>query len=84
MAVPYSKLRSLTARQLISALTRDGFVLDRQSGSHRHYRHSDGRRVTVSFHSSGETFETKTLRAMIEWQAHWTENDLQRLDLLSG
>ena len=31
MAINYSHLRSLTARELISALARDGFVLDRQA-----------------------------------------------------
>ena len=30
MAINYSHLRSLTAREVISALARDGFVLDRQ------------------------------------------------------
>ncbi len=83
MAIPYAQLRSLTARELISALLRDGFTLDRQAGSYRHYYHPDGRRVTVSFHRPGETFERKTLRAMIEWQARWTEKDLERLKLIS-
>lgn len=36
MAIDYGRLRSLTARALVSALIRDGFVLDRQSGSHQH------------------------------------------------
>lgn len=80
--IDYSKLRSLTARQIISALQRDGFVFERQSGSHQIYRHPDGRRVSVSFHTPGETFPTKTLRDMIEWQAHWTVADLKRLKLL--
>ena len=81
MAINYAQLRSLTARELISALIRDGFTLDRQVGSHQHYLHSDGRRVTVSFHHPGDTFGTKTLRTMIELQAHWTEEDLKRLRL---
>jgi predicted RNA binding protein YcfA (HicA-like mRNA interferase family) len=68
MAINYAHLRSLTARELISALARDGFVLDRQSGAHQLYFHADGRRVTVSFHRPGETFEIKTLRTMIEHQ----------------
>jgi predicted RNA binding protein YcfA (HicA-like mRNA interferase family) len=79
----YSALRSLTARKLIKALETDGFVLNRQSGSHRHYRHSDGRRVTVTFHHSGETFLLKTLKSMIEIQACWNESDLHRLHLIS-
>lgn len=82
MAVNYSLLRSLTAREVISALGRDGFVLDRQAGAHQLYRHPDGRRDTVSFHRPGDTFEIKTLRAMIETQARWTNDDLRRLKLI--
>ena len=82
MAIDYSRLRSLTARELISALARDGFVLDRQAGAHQLYFHPDGRRVTVSFHRPGETFEIKTLRTMIEIQAHWTHEDLKRLKMV--
>lgn len=82
MAINYSQLRSLTARELISARIRDGFELDRQVGAHQHYGHPDGRRVTVSFHRPGETFESKTLKSMIEIQARWTDEDLRRLKLL--
>src|SRR5207245_6389566 len=48
-SIDWSKLRALTAREIISALMRDGFFLRSQSGSHQRYRHPDGRRVTVSF-----------------------------------
>jgi predicted RNA binding protein YcfA (HicA-like mRNA interferase family) len=82
MAIDYSQLRGLTARRLIRALRRDGFVFDRQTGSHQQYRHPDGRRVTVAFHSSSDTFKPGTLKTMIEEQAHWTEDDLRRLRLL--
>ena len=80
--IDYSKLRSLTARKLISALRKDGFYLNRKSGSHRQYIHPDGRRVTVSFHRSGDTFRPKILKIMVEEQAKWTEEDLKRLKLL--
>jgi predicted RNA binding protein YcfA (HicA-like mRNA interferase family) len=82
MALDYRRLRSTTAREIVSALMRDGFALRRQTGSHRRYVHSDGRRVTVTYHAAGETFEIKTLRSMIERQACWTESDLFRLGLL--
>lgn len=82
MTIDYSKLRSVTARQFISALQADGFQLQRQKGSHRHYRHLDGRRVTLSFHHSSDTFRRGTLRSMIEIQAHWTWDDLLRLNLV--
>ncbi|MBI2175144.1 MAG: type II toxin-antitoxin system HicA family toxin [Parcubacteria group bacterium] len=78
----YAQLRSLTARQLIGALQADGFVLSRQKGSHRHYRHQDGRRVTVSFHHTSDTFRPGTQKSIIETQARWTEEDLKRLGLL--
>ena len=76
------KLRSLTARQLISALERDGFRFRRSRGGHHRYVHPDGRRVTVTFHHPGQTFKIGTLRNMIERQARWTEADLKRLKLL--
>jgi predicted RNA binding protein YcfA (HicA-like mRNA interferase family) len=83
MAIDYSQLRSLTDREIIAALIRDGFVLRSQVGSHQRYRHADGRRVTVSFHHPRDTFPPKTLKSMIEDQARWTEDDLRRLGLVS-
>ena len=58
--IDYSKLRSLAARRLISALTKDGFHLDRESGSHQQYLHLSKGRVTVSFHHPSDTFPPKT------------------------
>ena len=80
-SVDYSKLRSLTARQLISALEREGFWLKRHKGSHHRYVHADGRKVTATFHHPSQTFKIGTLRSMIEQQAHWTAADLKRLKL---
>ena len=82
MAINYSRLRSLTARELISALMRDGFYLRAQKGSHQRYYHPDGRRVTVTFHRPGDTFPPKTLKTMIESQAGWDEEDAARLGIL--
>jgi predicted RNA binding protein YcfA (HicA-like mRNA interferase family) len=82
MSIDYSRLRSLTARELNAALLAEGFLLVRQRGSHRRLAHSDGRRVTLTFHHSSDTFPPKTLRSMIEAQARWTEADLIRLRLL--
>jgi predicted RNA binding protein YcfA (HicA-like mRNA interferase family) len=39
MPLDYSRLRNLTARELIRALGKDGFTLDRQTGSHQLYYH---------------------------------------------
>ena len=69
MTIDYSKLRSVTARQIASALLADGFLLRRQKGSHRHYHHPDCRRVTLSFHHSADAFRPRTLKSMLEIQA---------------
>lgn len=82
MPLDYTQLKALTARQIIAALSRDNFYLRRQKGSHQRYQHPDGRRVTVSFHSTGDTFPFKTLKSIIESQAQWTEDDLRRLGLI--
>jgi predicted RNA binding protein YcfA (HicA-like mRNA interferase family) len=82
--IDWSRLRTLTARELISALNRDGFTLRSQAGSHQRYRHPDGRRVTVTFHRPGDTFRPKTLRTMIGDQASWTFEDLVRLKLIKN
>lgn len=82
MAINYAHLRKLTAREIISALVRDGFAFDRGAGSHQVYCHSDGRRVTVTLHAPGDTFTPKTLKSMLEREAHWTEEDLKRLKVV--
>jgi predicted RNA binding protein YcfA (HicA-like mRNA interferase family) len=73
--------RGITARQLVKALQQDGFELQRVRGSHRIYRHADGRRVVVAYHRLGDGFPIGTLRAMIA-DIGWTDTDLRRLGLV--
>lgn len=80
--IDYSILRSLTAHEVCRALERDGFTCTRQRGSHHRYAHADGRRVTVPFTRSGDTFAPGTLRSIVERQARWSAEDLRRLALL--
>lgn len=82
MPIDYSRLRTLTVRELIRALEKDGFELLRQKGSHRRYVHPDGRKVTVPYLRPSGSFRPKTLTTIIEKQALWTESDLRRLGLL--
>jgi predicted RNA binding protein YcfA (HicA-like mRNA interferase family) len=70
----------LSARRFIRALEADGFQLQRVRGSHRIYRHPDGRRVVVAYHGLNDTFPIGTLRAMIV-DAGWQDADLLRLGL---
>ncbi len=41
---------ALKPGEVISILERLGFVMTRQRGSHKQFRHLDGRRTTVPFH----------------------------------
>jgi predicted RNA binding protein YcfA (HicA-like mRNA interferase family) len=60
MPVDFSKIRALTAAEIIRALLADGFTLRKsKGGSHRRYQHPDGRRVTVAFHGANTTFVPK-------------------------
>ena len=80
--IPYGKLRGLTAHEIIQALEKDGFVFDRQRGSHKIYYHLDGRRAVVAFHHRSQTFPTGTLKSIIN-DTKWTVDDLKRLKLLA-
>ena len=42
----------LKPREVVRVLERLGFVQIRQRGSHRHFRHSDGRQTTVPDHGA--------------------------------
>jgi len=73
--------RGVSARLFVRALQADGFILQRVRGSHRIYRHADGRRVVVAYHQLSETFPIGTLRAMIS-DTGWQDGDLRRLGLI--
>lgn len=74
-------LRNAPVRDLLRALERDGFVLDRagQTGA-RIYRHPDGRRAVIHYHHGGDTLTRRSLRSVLA-AVRWTEADLERLGL---
>ena len=74
-------LRNVTTRELIGGLERDGFRHSRGKGSHRVYRHQDGRRTTVDYHRGGATIPLRTLRQIMR-DTDWTEGDARRLGLI--
>jgi len=57
-------LPRVTAKAIIAVLERIGFVLTRQSGSHKIYKNANGRRVTVPFHG-GKVLHPKVLKSII-------------------
>lgn len=82
MSIDYSRLRSLTARRLIRALQKDRFYELRRNGATRFFAHPDGRTTTIHLHKMGQTFAPGTLKSIIERQAKWTAEDLERLGLI--
>ena len=47
-----ARLPVLKPREVVRVLEKLGFVEVRQRGSHKQYRHADGRYTTVPFHGS--------------------------------
>lgn len=65
----------LTAKQVVAALLRNGFVLARQKGSHATYRHEDGRTAVVPMHTGD--IKRGTLRSILR-QTGLEVDDFQR------
>jgi len=75
-------LRNTPVLELIRAVERDGFSLDRAGATGaRIYRHTDGRRVVIHYHHGNDTLTRKTLRSILR-SLDWKETDLERLGLL--
>jgi predicted RNA binding protein YcfA (HicA-like mRNA interferase family) len=52
------KLPTLKPREVSGLLEKRGFLEVRQRGSHKQYRHADGRGTTVPFHSGRDISPT--------------------------
>jgi len=75
-------LRNTPVRELVSALRRDGFVLDRETRTGgRIYSHPDGRITVIHYHHGSDTLTRRTLRSVLE-ATSWTREDARRLDLI--
>lgn len=58
------KLPRVKAKEIIKVLEKLGFFLSRQSGSHKIYKNSLGKRVTIPFHTS-KTLHPKILKSVL-------------------
>lgn len=58
------KLPRVTANEIVKVLERCGFVLTRQSGSHKIYKNQVGARATVPFHA-GKILHPKVLKSIM-------------------
>jgi predicted RNA binding protein YcfA (HicA-like mRNA interferase family) len=77
----WKQLKNKSADEWISALLRDGFILDENVRTERIYRHSDGRKVSIHYHSGKKTYGRRLLKALLE-DIGWTESDMRRLKLI--
>ncbi len=58
------KVPRVTASEIIKVLEKCGFMLSRQSGSHKIYKNAEGRRATVPFHSA-KILHPKVLKSIM-------------------
>jgi len=72
------KLPVLQPRQVIAALEQLGFSQIRQSGSHKQFRHSDGRGTTVPDHK-GRDIAPGLLRKILD-DIHVTPEELTHVE----
>jgi len=77
----WDQLKGKTTDALISALLKDGFVLDEKVRTERIYRHPDGRRVSVHYHTGNKCYGPSLLKSLIN-DTGWSKDDMQRLKLI--
>ena len=71
------RLPRVTADEIIQVLEKAGFALARQSGSHKIYRSSTGKRVTVPYHK-GKVLHPKVLASILK-DANLSREDFKKL-----
>ncbi len=59
------RLPRVTADEVIRVIEKVGFTLARQSGSHKIYRSSTGKRITVPYHK-GKVLHPKVLASILK------------------
>jgi predicted RNA binding protein YcfA (HicA-like mRNA interferase family) len=72
-----TQMPRITAKEAERIVLKLGFVLVRQSGSHRIYKNAAGQRVTIPFHGH-KTLHPKVVRSIIN-DARITVEDFHRL-----
>ncbi len=59
------KLPRVTAAELITVIEKIGFSLSRQSGSHKIFKNSESKRITIPYHT-GKTLHPKILSSILK------------------
>ncbi len=74
-----SKLPIVNAKQLEKLLLRLGFIIQRQKGSHKFYKHPDGRYTTLPHHP-GEDLSRPLVKTILNQIELSTEEFIQQLN----
>lgn len=74
-----SKLPILNAKQLEKLLLQLGFTIQRQKGSHKFYKHPDGRYTTIPHHP-GEDLSRPLLKTILNQIDLSSEEFIQMLN----
>ena len=77
----WAQLKNKTADDLISALLKDGFAPDDNVRTERIYRHPDGRKVSIHYHSGKQTYGSSLLKDLLE-DIGWSEAEMKKLKLI--
>ena len=77
----WKQLKNKTTGELVAALSKDGFKLADKVRTERIYRHPDGRKVTIHYHRSSDTYGASLLKALLK-DTEWSEEDMRRLKLI--
>lgn len=76
----WDQLKNKTADEIITALKKDGAVLDNSRGSAQVFRYPDGRMAAIHYHPH-KTYGPDLLKELIK-DIGWSESDLKRLKLI--
>ena len=71
------RLPRVTANEVVRVIEKVGFTLARQSGSHRIYRSSAGKRITVPYHK-GKILHPKVLASILK-EANLSREEFKNL-----
>ena len=75
----WAQLKSKTAEDLISALTKDGWSCDMDGGSMRIYL-KGSRRVSIHYHPK-KTYGPKMLKALLD-DIGWSDQEMRSIKLI--
>ena len=77
----WAQIKGIHAETLVKALKKDGFKETYSKSAIRTYRHPDGRKVTVHWHTRKKSFGPNLLKALLK-DIGWSEKDLKELKLI--